>query len=82
MEREVATMSDLRHKNVVLYLGCSVDDWGPGQVQVSLAMEICHMDLAGLMNFRGRFSSQEAAVIVKQVLEGLQYLYPKNVVHR
>ncbi len=83
LEKEVKLMSDLSHRNIVAFLGRK-DYSRPNSpmVEVNLVMELCDLDLAKLLEKKGKFLSVEAAVVVKSVLEGLMYLHDNNVIHR
>ncbi len=83
LKKEFDTHKSLRHNNIVDILGCHTTPWmGQERPQIQLVMQLCQSDLARFLESRGKFSSDETAHIVKQLLEGLAYLHNKNVIHR
>lgn len=76
--REVRTLSQLHHANVVEYKGCYLVDstaW--------LAMEYCIGSAADLLEVHHKpLREDEISAICSSVLQGLDYLHGRNIIHR
>ena len=73
MRREIYTMSRLHHPNVIrLYEAYE------RRRHIYLVMEYCR----GGSLFNRKFSEPQVAVIIGKILNALEYLHSKNVVHR
>ncbi len=77
-------LMSLRHSNLVRCLGqYQVPDGDGGQEhELNFVMEPCQCDLEHLLVVREKFSPVEAVYIIKQILEGLDYLHDKNIIIR
>ena len=77
-ERELQLLKQLKHKNIVQYLGFERTD---------KALNIFMEYVAGgsISQLLARFNKLEEAVIrvyTRQLLTGLQYLHNNNIIHR
>ncbi len=83
LEREFQIMSGLRHRNIVRFFGRKdIRHKRSLMIETYLAMEYCQADLKMLLEIRGPLSTREAAIVVKPLLKGLEYLHSQNVIHR
>lgn len=78
VRREIQIHSKLKHRNVV-------DLWGAFEDadRIVLMMEVANGDLFDVLKLAGgRLKEIHVADVMRQILEGLDYLHSKNVVHR
>ncbi len=83
IKRELDLLKSLSHGNIVSFLGLQdVPNPGGEQSKVEVVMEVCQGDLKKLLHARKKFSSSETAYIMNEILQGLEYLHGKKVIHR
>lgn len=78
VRREIQIHAKLRHRNVV-------DLWGAFEDadRIVLLMEVANGDVFDLLKrMGGRLEETQVADVMRQVLEGLEYLHARNIVHR
>ncbi|KAH7053094.1 kinase-like domain-containing protein [Macrophomina phaseolina] len=79
--REISILRSLRHQNVLNVLEVAVDDNVLDDVY--MVMEYCEQDLASLLDeHRVQFSLSQVKCLTHQLLEGLEYLHRKDIIHR
>jgi serine/threonine protein kinase len=77
-QREIRTMSTLKHRNLVTVYGCGTWRGAP-----YINMELVDGDsLAQVVERDGPFSTKRALHIVEQILEGLGCAHAHNIIHR
>eukprot|EP00357_Protocruzia_adherens_P010609 CAMPEP_0115039414 /NCGR_PEP_ID=MMETSP0216-20121206/44013_1 /TAXON_ID=223996 /ORGANISM="Protocruzia adherens, Strain Boccale" /LENGTH=857 /DNA_ID=CAMNT_0002420047 /DNA_START=224 /DNA_END=2797 /DNA_ORIENTATION=+ len=75
---EIDVLSQLRHKNIVRYVGTSRD-----QDNLNIFLEyVAGGSIASLLKRYGNFNENLIRIYTKQILEGLEYLHAHNVIHR
>eukprot|EP00658_Telonema_sp_P-2_P018021 TRINITY_DN17048_c0_g1_i2.p1 TRINITY_DN17048_c0_g1~~TRINITY_DN17048_c0_g1_i2.p1 ORF type:complete len:317 (+),score=72.80 TRINITY_DN17048_c0_g1_i2:67-1017(+) len=84
---EINLMAQLKHRHIVAYYGCQTTDMANGGKLFEIFLEHCHG--GSLTSLRkkfnkttGKLSIHLARAYTKQILEGLQYLHKKGVMHR
>lgn len=78
LHKEVETMKDLDHLNIVQYLG-----FEQKQNTYSLFLEyVAGGSIASCLKSYGKFDEQLIKFITRQVLEGLKYLHSNGILHR
>ena len=92
LEREVALHSTCDHERIVRCEGSfafneqrlgTEDDSQDNCEGVCLILEYCsNSDLRQLLKRKGKLGDEEAKIYLRGVLEGLEYLHSRNVVHR
>ncbi|CAI5760771.1 unnamed protein product [Candida verbasci] len=76
--KEVETMKDLDHLNIVQYLG-----YQQTKTTYSLFLEyVAGGSIASCLLSYGKFDSELIQYLTKQVLKGLNYLHKNNIIHR
>eukprot|EP00388_Colpodella_angusta_P001157 GDKJ01003823.1.p1 GENE.GDKJ01003823.1~~GDKJ01003823.1.p1 ORF type:complete len:274 (-),score=7.64 GDKJ01003823.1:57-827(-) len=76
--REIHVMQKLSHKNIVKYLGSKKTDNG-----LSIFMEIANGGTVGHeIRVHGKIPEAEAKQYICQLLQGLEYLHQRRIVHR
>ncbi|XP_013411766.1 ankyrin repeat domain-containing protein 12, partial [Lingula anatina] len=78
IQEEVDLLKTLKHKNIVGYLGTSLED-----DTVNIFMQF--VPGGSVANLLARFGALEEVVFcryTKQILEGVEYLHANNVIHR
>lgn len=76
--KEVETMKDLDHLNIVQYLG-----FEQKQQTYSLFLEyVAGGSISSCLKSYGKFDEQLVKFITRQVLEGLKYLHQNGILHR
>jgi len=76
-EREAQVLASLNHPNIGQIYGVE-DANGAG----ALVMELVEGETLGERLARGPIAIEEAAVLAKQIAEGLEYAHEKGIVHR
>ncbi|RCK65355.1 MAP kinase kinase kinase mkh1 [Candida viswanathii] len=78
LNKEIETMKDLNHVNIVQYLGCEQQ-----KNIYSLFLEyVAGGSIALCLKSYGKFEESLIRFITKQVLLGLEYLHLNNIIHR
>ncbi|KAI9269350.1 hypothetical protein BY458DRAFT_533719 [Sporodiniella umbellata] len=78
--REISLLKDLEHNNIVQYMGY---DFNSDEGLIYIFLEyIPGGSIAGLLNLQSTFSEPQAAFFTRQILQGLEYLHEKNILHR
>ena len=78
--REIGILMGLRHRNIVELTEVVV---GEGLESIFLVMQYCEQDLASLVdNMKQPFNEPQIKCIMLQLLEGLNYLHNRYIVHR
>ncbi|KAL7268216.1 hypothetical protein RUND412_009168 [Rhizina undulata] len=78
--REISILKSLRHNNVVNVLDVAV---GKELNDVYMVMEYAEQDLANLLDHaKVQYSESEVKCLMKQLLEGLDYLHRHDIIHR
>eukprot|EP00754_Rhynchopus_humris_P023336 Rhum_TRINITY_DN14828_c9_g1::Rhum_TRINITY_DN14828_c9_g1_i1::g.123941::m.123941 len=79
LKREVELMSNLQHKNIVSYFGCSIE-----KEELIVFMEYVQGgSLGSLVRKHGqRLTERAVAAYTLQILEGVEYLHRNNIIHR
>ena len=78
LKEEVRMLCELRHDNIVSFLGCGVD-----KTDLFLIMEyVSGGSLRSVLDEFGPLPTAAVQRYTKDVLRGLQYLHSKGVVHR
>ncbi|OJD31691.1 cyclin-dependent kinase 10-like [Diplodia corticola] len=79
--REISILRTLRHQNIISVLEVAVDD--TLLEDVYMVMEYCEQDLASLLDVhKVHFSLAQVKCLTRQLLEGLEYLHRKDIIHR
>ncbi|KAI5794751.1 kinase-like domain-containing protein [Pyronema domesticum] len=79
--REISILKSLRHNNVLSVIDVAVgsDDFD----SIYMVTEYAEQDLANLLDHaRVRFSESEVKCLMKQLLEGMEYLHRHDIIHR
>ncbi len=77
-------MRMLRHENVVEFFGY----FYLSSMKIGIIMELAHGTLSTLLNWNSSYSTKrrlrlyETRRLMRQLLEGIQYLHGVNLVHR
>lgn len=83
MMKEIAIMTDLRHDNIVRYIG---SDCNMAKKEVRLFIELYSGTLRDVIESRTvqgrRFTKREIVDWAFQVSKGLNYLHSKSIIHR
>ncbi|KAI6045783.1 Pkinase-domain-containing protein [Pisolithus marmoratus] len=78
LEREIDLLKDLQHPNIVKYLYSSVDD-----DYLNIFLEyVPGGSVTALLRSYGAFEEPLVKNFVRQILEGLNYLHERDIVHR
>ncbi|KAK9236223.1 kinase-like domain-containing protein [Lipomyces kononenkoae] len=79
--REISLLKSLRHENIIRVLEVAV---GETQLdEVYMVLEYAEHDLADLIDYsNARFSASEVKCLMKQLLEGLEYIHKRGIIHR
>lgn len=76
--KEVETMKDLDHENIVQYLGFE----GQGRTYSLFLEYVGGGSIASCLKFYGGFEEPLIRYICRQVLRGLEYLHSNGILHR
>ena len=80
---ECVLLSDLRHPNVVQFMGVHYGpDYGRDEADISLIMEYMHMDLDQCMKTYPDIPLPYKTSILRDVAYGLAYLHSIPIIHR
>lgn len=85
MVEEIRLMKNLRHPHIVAYYGSQMTPTEDGGRIVDVFMEACHGGSVTSLRrkaYGGRFPVTRVRDYIRQVLDGLDYLHRKRVVHR
>ncbi|KAI1316793.1 hypothetical protein EDD11_009459 [Mortierella claussenii] len=78
VEKEIGVLKNLSHPNIVNFL-----DWFESRDKYYLVFDLASGgELFDKICDQGRFTENNAATIMKEVIEAIEYLHSKNVVHR
>lgn len=78
VRREIQIHAALRHRNVVDMWGAFEDD-----ERIVLLMEVANGDLFDIVRMAGgKLDEAKTADVMRQILDGLEYIHSRNVVHR
>ncbi|KAF9350345.1 hypothetical protein BGX34_001267 [Mortierella sp. NVP85] len=76
--KEIDVLKDLNHPNIVNFL-----DWFESRDKYYLVFDLATGgELFDRICEQGRFTENNAATIMKEVIQAVEYLHSKNVVHR
>jgi serine/threonine protein kinase len=78
LQQEINVIRNLRHENIVRYYGTAVSD---GFLNIFLEY-VPGGSLRSLINRFGKLNESLTRVYTRQILEGLDYLHRKRVIHR
>eukprot|EP00924_Labyrinthula_sp_SR-Ha-C_P015106 snap_masked-scaffold_9-processed-gene-8.48-mRNA-1 protein AED:0.45 eAED:0.60 QI:0/-1/0/1/-1/1/1/0/276 len=76
-QNEVNILKQLRHKNIVNFIGCC---WREDKFYI--IQELLEVDFQTFLEGKCRVIEKYCKIIIKQIIEALRYLSTKNVVHR
>eukprot|EP00899_Mesostigma_viride_P002866 jgi/Mesvir1/12580/Mv10329-RA.1 len=78
LQAEVAVLRQLRHPNIVRYLGTEKTD-----TSLNIFLEfVPGGSIASLLSKFGSFTEQVVGMYTRQILEGLEYLHHHRIMHR
>ena len=78
MDREIDTMQNLEHVNIVQYLGCERREYS-----ISIFLEyISGGSVGGCLRKHGKFEESVVSSLTRQTLNGLAYLHTSGILHR
>ncbi|KAK3806222.1 MAG: calcium/calmodulin-dependent protein kinase-like protein [Linnemannia elongata] len=78
VEKEIGVLKNLSHPNIVNFL-----DWFESRDKYYLVFDLASGgELFDRICEKGAFTENNAATIMKEVIEAIEYLHSKNVVHR
>jgi len=92
IEREIAILEKLQHKNIVKYYGCKLVTMTDNSLieinrmtnykAVTIFMELCNHSLAFELKSRHTVVPNESLNIFKEIIDGVQYLHLNGIMHR
>ncbi|KAI8634774.1 kinase-like domain-containing protein [Xylariaceae sp. FL1651] len=78
LKREISLLRDLRHPNIVQYLGC-----GSSSEFLNIFLEyVPGGSVQTMLNSYGALPEPLVRSFVRQILEGLSYLHNRDIIHR
>ncbi|KAI1176279.1 mitogen-activated protein kinase [Nemania sp. FL0916] len=78
LKREIGLLRDLRHPNIVQYLGC-----GSSNEYLNIFLEyVPGGSVQTMLNSYGALPEPLVRSFVRQILEGLSYLHNRDIIHR
>ncbi|KAG1757666.1 kinase-like domain-containing protein [Suillus lakei] len=77
LKREIETLKDLDHPHIVQYLG-----FEETKTFLSVFLEYVPGGSIARLRDRGKFDEEVTKSFTGQILEGLEYLHSKNIIHR
>nr|CAG8511205.1 8855_t:CDS:10 [Entrophospora candida] len=78
LQREIALLKDLHHENIVQYLGSQHD-----KMTLNIFLEyVPGGSVTTMINNYGPLKEKLIKSFVKQILQGLNYLHEKDIIHR
>ena len=80
LEKEIAVLSRLSHKNIVRYIGTE-KDLKDGFIYIFLEY-VSGGSIAQLLKTFGMFDENVVKIYTKHILEGLHYLHSHRIIHR
>ncbi|KAJ3327911.1 hypothetical protein HDU76_010905, partial [Blyttiomyces sp. JEL0837] len=78
LKREIELLKELDHVNIVRYLGCEVK---PDGLNVFLEY-VSGGSIASCLSRVGKFEDDLTRIFTYQILNGMEYLHSKNIIHR
>ena len=76
-ENEVKILSQLQHNNIVKFVDAYVDTFN-----FYIATQYCHSPFLDHILKQKQFSERQAANYLQTILEAIEYMHNKNIVHR
>ncbi len=78
LKREISLLRDLRHPNIVQYLGC-----GSSAEYLNIFLEyVPGGSVQTMLNSYGALPEPLVRSFVRQILQGLMYLHDRDIIHR
>ena len=78
LKREISLLRDLRHPNIVQYLGC-----GSSQEYLNIFLEyVPGGSVQTMLNSYGALPEPLVRSFCRQILTGLSYLHNRDIIHR
>ncbi|XWX00938.1 hypothetical protein V2A60_008961 [Cordyceps javanica] len=78
LKREIGLLRELRHPNIVQYLGCSSSD-----SNLNIFLEyVAGGSVQTMLNSYGALGEPLVRSFVRQILTGLSYLHERDIIHR
>src|SRR3569833_621391 len=78
LKREISLLRDLRHPNIVQYLGC-----GSSPEYLNIFLEyVPGGSVQTMLNSYGALPEPLVRSVVRQILNGLSYLHNRDIIHR
>ncbi|XP_052180046.1 mitogen-activated protein kinase kinase kinase 1-like isoform X2 [Diospyros lotus] len=77
LEQEISLLSQFEHENIVRYLGTDKDDY-----KLYIFLELVTKGSLAKLYQTYRLGDSQVSLYTRQILNGLNYLHCKNVVHR
>ncbi|RZB63114.1 mitogen-activated protein kinase kinase kinase 1-like [Glycine soja] len=77
LQQEISLLSQLRHDNIVRYLGTEQDNY-----KLYIFLELVTKGSLRSLYHKYRLTDSQASAYTRQILSGLKYLHDRNVIHR
>ncbi|KAG4948229.1 hypothetical protein JHK82_041411 [Glycine max] len=77
LQQEISLLSQLRHDNIVRYLGTEQDNY-----KLYIFLELVTKGSLRSLYQKYRLTDSQASAYTRQILSGLKYLHDRNVIHR